>query len=262
MKINIHAGHNPSGEIGSGAVGMLDESVENRAIKDKVIHQLSVLGHTVYDCTCDNGVSQADVLRKIVTKCNSHDVDLDISIHLNAGGGNGVECWTYSADGNATANSFAEKIVKEISALGFKNRGVKHSKELYVLRETKAPAILIECCFVDSSVDYAIYNADKMADAIVLALAGTLYQDTPAPANPTNKIDSAKAFDKNIAGTYKTTANLHLRVGAGTNKESICIMPAGCNVRCYGYYTAVGGVKWYAVEYSGKTGFCSSEYLR
>ena len=85
MKINIHAGHNPDGKVACGAVGLIKESTEARIIKDKVIQNLKKAGHTVYDCTCNNGTSQNDVLKKIVAKCNAHEVDLDVSIHFNSG---------------------------------------------------------------------------------------------------------------------------------------------------------------------------------
>ena len=85
MRINIHAGHNPEGKVACGARGILDESREDRIIKNKVIQLLRAAGHEVFDCTVDDGVSQGDVLRRIVEKSNSHDSDLDVSIHLNSG---------------------------------------------------------------------------------------------------------------------------------------------------------------------------------
>ena len=94
MIVNLHGGHNPKGKIACGAVGLLDESEQDRIIKNKVISILRANGHTVYDCTEDNGTSQSDVLKKIVAKCNAHKVDLDVSIHFNSGAndtnGNGV----------------------------------------------------------------------------------------------------------------------------------------------------------------------------
>lgn len=77
-----------------------------------------------------------------------------------------------------------------------------------------------------------------------------------------SKIDYAKSYSKSIAGAYKTTANLNLRAGAGKNKASLCVMDAGKEVTCYGYYTTYNGVKWYLVSYGTYTGFCSSEYLK
>ena len=75
-------------------------------------------------------------------------------------------------------------------------------------------------------------------------------------------VDPAKAFLKSIAGTYKTTANLNLRVGAGTSKNIITTMNNGSTVNCYGYYTPVNGTKWYLLKFGDKTGFASSKYLR
>lgn len=271
MIINIHAGHNPEGRVACGASGLLNESRENRIVKDKVIQKLRKLGHTVYDCTCDNGSSQSDVLVKIVSKCNAHDVDIDVSLHLNAGGGKGVECLVYSLNNNEKATDCANKICDAISDLGFRNRGIKPRPDLYVLKETRAAAVLVEMCFVDSEVDYKLYDAEKMADAIVLGITGqTAIAESPKPAKPIEyttevKIVSAKEFDKRLAGTYRTIDNLNCRKGPGIDNLIICTFPSGTEVKCYGYYTRVGNTKWLVVqgEKNGKTytGYCSASYL-
>ena len=46
--INVHAGHNPDGKIGSGAVGLIKESKENRKVLKQVIKYLRVFGFKVY----------------------------------------------------------------------------------------------------------------------------------------------------------------------------------------------------------------------
>lgn len=179
MIINVHAGHNPAGKIASGAAGILNESVENRIVKDLVIGKLQSLGHTVYDCTCDNGKSSSDVLQQIVKKCNAHAVDLDVSIHFNAGGGYGVEVLIYDKSANSPVD-IATNIAKSISGLGFKNRGVKVRPDLYVLKHTRAAALLIECCFVDSQSDASLYNPEEMATAIVKGITGQTVNKTQA----------------------------------------------------------------------------------
>lgn len=184
MKINIHAGHNPDGKIACGAVGLIKESTEARKVKDEVIVLLSQLGHTVYDCTVDNGTSQSDVLKKIVAKCNAHAVDLDVSIHFNSGAsdktGNGkttgTEVYVYSSSSKAA--QAASSVCSAISALGFKNRGVKTSTSLYILKNTKAPSMLIECCFVDDKDDVQLYDTKKMAQAIVYGITGQKVEQT------------------------------------------------------------------------------------
>lgn len=176
MKFNVHAGHNPDGKIACGAVGLIKESTQARKVRRKVTKYLRRAGHTVYNTTCNNGTSQTDVLNKIVAKCNSHTVDLDVSIHFNSGAGDekgngkttGTEVLIYAL--GKEPNETAANIAKEIAKLGFANRGVKARPDLYVLNSTKAEALLIECCFVDDKDDVKLYNAKKMAQAIAVGI--------------------------------------------------------------------------------------------
>lgn len=97
---------------------------------------------------------------------------------------------------------------------------------------------------------------------IVISVDGETVKSTVQETNPANiKINSAKSKLDSLAGNYVTTANLHLRTGAGKDKTSITIIPVGKTVKCYGYYTDVNGTKWLLVVYNGMTGFCSSKYL-
>lgn len=178
MKINIHAGHNPDGKVACGAIGLIKESTEARKVKDEIIRILKGQGHTVYDCTVEDGISQSNVLSKIVRLCNENEVDLDVSIHFNAGAkdliGNekttGSEVLIYSKVSKAIL--FSERILKEICLLGFKDRGVKVRSDLFFLKNAKAPALLVECCFVDDADDVALYNYKTMARAIVKGIIG------------------------------------------------------------------------------------------
>ena len=75
------------------------------------------------------------------------------------------------------------------------------------------------------------------------------------------EVKVAKYFNKDVAGTYKTTSALNLRYGAGVANEKILVIPKGKKVKCYGYYNKVLGVKWYLVAYGDYVGYCSSKYL-
>lgn len=221
MRINVHAGHNPAGKVACGAVGLLNESTENRRVKDEVINQLRQLGHTVYDCTVDNGTGQADVLKKIVEKCNAHAVELDVSIHFNAGAGDksgngkttGTEVLVYS---NASkAYEAAENVCKAIAALGFRNRGLQYRPGLAVLKNTKSPAMLIECCFVDDKDDVQLYDYRSMASAIVYGITGQQVQETP---------ETGKAQTGEETPTGDKNALYRVQVGAygvKTNAEAM-----------------------------------------
>ena len=175
MKINVHAGHTAQSGKSPGASSSKTgcyESVEDRKIKNEVIKLLKNAGHTVYDCTSE-GNTMYDNLERIVKKCNAHKVDLDVSIHLNCYNGSafGTETHIYSND--SKAKKYAEKICKNISSLGFKNRGVKVTPALYFLRHTNSPALLIETFFCDSKKDVKIYKEvgyEKVALQIAKAI--------------------------------------------------------------------------------------------
>ena len=162
---NVHAGHCPQDQGAYGAVGVLQESVEDRIVKNAVIAKLEALGHTVYDCTCDENTSQNGCLAAIVAKCNSHNVDLDISIHLNSGRDDyegddstgGTEVYGYDTGTEEIGSKICEAISEK---LNIRNRGFKINQGLYVLRSTHSPAILIECCFVDDRDDANRWNAE------------------------------------------------------------------------------------------------------
>lgn len=163
--LNIHAGHN---YYVPGASGEFSETKENRNVKNKVIALLRAEGHTVYDCTDEDGKTASQNLANIVKKCNEHAVDLDVSIHFNAYNkeAHGTEVLQYSSK----TDTVSQRVCNKISALGFKNRGVKDGSHLYVVRKTNSKAILIECCFCDNKGDAKLYDVDEMAKAIVEAI--------------------------------------------------------------------------------------------
>ncbi len=186
---NIHAGHSL---ICRGAVGVLDEVTEDRKVKNKVVELLKAAGHTVYDCTDDNGKTANENLSAIVAKCNAHAVDLDVSIHLNAGRNDtvgdgkagGVEVWGY----NNVTKEVGSRICAEIAAvLGITNRGFKTNQGYYVLKHTKAQAIIIECAFVDDKDDADHWNAEKCAQAIVKGITGSVVTAAQIPQSVSHK---------------------------------------------------------------------------
>ena len=66
----------------------------------------------------------------------------------------------------------------------------------------------------------------------------------------------ATSVDKSLSGTYIVFSHsgLHIRKGPGSDKEPLVILPKDTKVKCYGYYTMVGKVRWLYVQvkYQGK----------
>lgn len=117
-----------------------------------------------------------DCYRTLSERCKvSNDVGADafISIHLNAAASktaSGIETWRFNNCGAITkklASSIQTKLVADTKA---KNRGVKVTKDFYVLKHTKAPAVLVECGFISNDEDCVnLFKADyqkKIATAI------------------------------------------------------------------------------------------------
>ena len=178
MIIGINCGHTIEG-AGSGAVGLFKESEHTMLVGELLMKKLMDAGVKVINCTVDRAVSQEAYLQKTIQIANQSGVELFISIHFNASGGHraqGVEVYTYQGRKHADALAICSHIEK----LGFLNRGVKDGSGLYVIRKTKARAILIEVCFCDNDLDVAIYHqvgAEKaISHAVFEALSETVVE--------------------------------------------------------------------------------------
>ena len=172
IKISINAGHTAAG-AGYGAVYKgFRESEINRAVVAALIPKLKKLGHTIHNSTVDQAVTSSAYLQQTVKSANNSGAELFISIHCNASTahtGHGVECWTYKG----AQHTEAKRICANLSSLGFRNRGVKDGRNLYVVKNTTAKAILIELFFLDNYTDrkrYLELGADKIATAIAEAI--------------------------------------------------------------------------------------------
>lgn len=190
MKFGIDIGHNCPPD--TGAVGIRKEDELTKDVGTRLIQKLSAAGHSVINCTPDpkyvNNVNTS--LRKRADKANANKVNIFVSIHFNAHKRTekamGTEIFAIS---NA-AKGIAQPVLDEIVKLGFKNRGIKNTA-FAVLRKTSMPAILIECCFLDSQADMNLFDAEKMAEAIKVGLIGNASETSVSPLPGKLKITQA-----------------------------------------------------------------------
>ena len=187
MKIGVNDGHTLSG-AGTGAVGVIKEGEHTRLVGEEVRRLLKEKGIAVFNCTVDYAETTNESLSLVVQQANREDLDWFISIHFNAGGGKGVEVYTY--EGRQYQDAI--DVCNNIAALGFNNRGVKAGTGLYVIRKTIAKSMLIEVCFVDTedANKYLEVGYKAIAKAIVDALDNHIVSDPVVDKNTTSQTQS------------------------------------------------------------------------
>lgn len=160
---------------------------------------LLISGHGAGDPgACSQGYKEADITREIVngiapilrTYSTVHiypqsrnaykdiqngqwqmgwDYDYVLEVHLNAGGGTGVEDYVTTKEKTITVES---KIVNNVANIGLRNRGVKVT-DFLVIRTCKNHGIssaLLETFFIDSVSDMKLYQANKQKFFNAIAL--------------------------------------------------------------------------------------------
>lgn len=279
IKIALDAGHGLK-TAGKRTPDGIHEWELNDKVRDKVVELLK--DYDVKFVFPDNNEGNTDeglVNRR--TMYVNEKVAAAVSIHHNAYTGNwnnatGVEVFV---DNNATAkdNQLAECIYgRLVKNTGLKGRGIKKA-DWTVIYQNTIPAVLVEGGFMDGKKDYKVITSDAGQEAYAKAVAEGLIEflnlkkkAATKPSTTTTKKVTAKGtadyFNKALAGTYITTANLHMRDDAGATKNSLVVIPKGTKVKNYGYYSTSTGVKWLYVQVTLNgvqyTGFCSSRYLK
>lgn len=103
---------------------------------------------------------------------NLYECDIFVSIHLNSVANNpdayGIETWCYRVP-----TKLAKAVQSELAKLTDKDRGVK-TANYYVLKHTKAPAILVECGFISNEVECKKLFEPDYQHEIAVAIANGL----------------------------------------------------------------------------------------
>lgn len=176
-KVFISAGHGGS-DPGACANGFkekdLNLSIAKSCVAELKRHGVEVLMNRTTDV---NTTSTQDV-----NACNSFGPDLAVDLHNNAGGGDGAEAFYHY--GGGTGKTLAVNILNELVAIGQNSRGAKTKKGsngrdyYYFIREIVAPAVIVECAFVDNKTDIQIIDTEaeqkKMGVAIAKGILKTL----------------------------------------------------------------------------------------
>lgn len=237
-----NAGHSAKSP-GAGANGYA-EHAQTRLCNKEFIKIMKHHGYAVTDTTSD-AANKTAVLQEQVAKANrigGGSKQLNLSLHLNAGGGSGVEVLYY---GDSTKKLAAEISAAISKALGVKDRGAKQRKDLYFLKQTKAHSILIEVCFIDSLIDMQklIKKRSATMKAVAEVLIGPFDSSTDSSTSSTvstgkitskgsSLVDALKAAG--IDSSFSNRANLAVIYGIvktttqykGTSAQNTALLKA------------------------------------
>lgn len=114
------------------------------------------------DITLRHRVEYANHMQKIHGNC------VYVSIHGNAGGGNGFE--VYTSVGETESDKIADEWIKQMKKEFPKrvDRGEK-DRNFYVIRHTICPAILTESFFMDTLKDCKLMNSEAGVKKVAMA---------------------------------------------------------------------------------------------
>lgn len=158
----------------TGAHGLIDEGEENIRVAKEITAILRASGITTNYIEDNVSKSAKQNIPWLIAMHNKTDREIDVSIHFNSSVGThskgiGTETLVYSDKNKAVAQKITDAIA---NVSGLKNRGVKIRTDLGLLKGTNKPCYLIELCFVNDSVDVALYRRDF--DKICRAIANEL----------------------------------------------------------------------------------------
>ena len=109
-------------------------------------------------------------------KANNENSDYFISIHLNSAtntSAKGCEVWIYNE--NSKLQTLANNLCNNLATkMNTPNRGIKYSKKLAVLKNTKMPALLIEIDFISNKEVENYLRNDKNLKNISDTISSTL----------------------------------------------------------------------------------------
>lgn len=205
-KVFIGVGH---GGVDSGAAANgFKEDELNLAIAKTVSSEL--IRHGV-STLMSRYKDETDPLSDEIKECNAFNPTLAVDIHNNAGGGNGAECFYHYKGGKG--KTLAQNILDEIVSLGQESRGIKtklnsSGKDYFgFIREIKAPAVIIECAFVDNAKDITILNTPEKQAKMGVAIAKGILKTLGIKYKAATTQKSEEIIYRVQVGAYVSKAN-------------------------------------------------------
>lgn len=267
FKVCLDAGH--YGNYNAGAVKGYYESVRMWKLTELLAKELTARGIAVIKTRSNQATDLALTSRGRKAK----GCDLFLSMHSNAASVESVDYPVAYVPLNGSGTAIGAKLadcvcsVMETAQKGrtATRRGSTGADYYGVIRgavSVGVPGVILEHSFHTNTKAAAWLmndaNLAKLAKAEADCIAAWL-EGTAKPAVQTLQVAKRKSAAYNKA--YKTTVDLNMRSGAGTDFPVLTTLKKGAAFRCYGFYNMVGSTVWLFGEAAGKKGYCSKAYL-
>lgn len=267
FKVCLDAGH--YGNYNAGAVKGYYESVRMWKLTELLAKELTARGITVIKTRSNQATDLALTSRGRKAK----GCDLFLSMHSNAASAESVDYPVAYVPLNGTGTAIGSKLADCVcSVMGTVQKGRTATRrgstgaDYYgVIRGAVSVGVLgiiLEHSFHTNPKAAAWLmndaNLAKLAKAEADCIAAWL-EGTAKSSAQTLQVAQRKSAAYNKA--YKTTADLNMRSGAGTDFTVLTTLEKGAAFRCYGFYNVVGSTVWLFGEAAGKKGYCSKAYL-
>lgn len=160
-------------------------------------------------------------INSMAREANSWGADLVISIHNNAGAGDGFE--VYHTIGDGKGKVLAQNIEAEVEKIGQNSRGLKTRKDVDgtdyygMIRLTDAPAVICEGVFVDNATDVQIADTAGEQRAFGYAYAKGILKTLGITDKGYETGASGSAATTSAFKVRVTIKDLYIRKGPGTN---------------------------------------------
>ena len=200
VKIMIDPGH------GGGDPGAIGNGLQEKDLTLKISLKIRDILYQYEDVRVNLTRTQ-DVslsLKQRTDLANAWGADYLMSIHINAGGGNGFESFIYPGSSGVTVanqNVIHGKIMEHLQDV--RDRGRK-SANFHMVRASKMPAILTENLFIDNKSDAAKLKDDAFLDKIALGHVNGLVAAYGLKLKPSIRAASLKSYF--ITGGYSGQA--------------------------------------------------------